>query len=151
MPRKVVEGERVPSHGVLPPRGFRMWLKAEPLPGDAPSPRLTAGFPRGVPGIAPSLGPGPRLLRPGFRGSTQTCDVAAGRGVWAGRPERGGESMPRESDKPGSDPGARRLVAQREHWSRARSNASTSSCSGDGGGVRIVPLNAWARLLRGLG
>jgi len=43
------------------------------------------------------------------------------------------------------------LVAQRGHRSRARSNASTSSCSGDGGGVRVVPLNAWARLLVGLG
>jgi len=58
--------------------------------------------------------------------------------------------VPRESDKPGIDPGALGLVAQRGHWSR-RSSASTSSCPVVGNGVRVVPLNAWALLLLGLG
>ena len=42
------------------------------------------------------------------------------------------------------------MVAQRGHWSR-RSSASTSSCPVVGSGVRVVPLNAWARLLLSLG
>jgi len=60
----------------------------------------------------------------------------------------------RRSSHTNRDPGARGgalgLVAQRGHWSR-RSSASTSSCPVVGSGVRVVPLNAWARLLLGLG
>ncbi|MCC6005875.1 MAG: hypothetical protein LM590_16175, partial [Thermofilum sp.] len=60
--------------------------------------------------------------------------------------------MPRESSRTNKDPGARggalRLVVQGSHQSGARSRAS--SCPVVGSGVRVVPLNAWARLLLGL-
>jgi len=53
------------------------------------------------------------------------------------------------SSDPGARGGALGLVVQGSHQSGARSRAS--SCPVVGSGVRVVPLNAWARLLVGLG
>jgi len=53
------------------------------------------------------------------------------------------------SSDPGARGGALGLVVQGSHQSGARSRAS--SCPVVGSGVRVVPLNTWARLLVGLG
>jgi hypothetical protein len=53
------------------------------------------------------------------------------------------------SSDPGARGGALGLVVEGSHQSGARSRAS--SCPVVGSGVRVVPLNAWARLLVGLG
>jgi hypothetical protein len=67
------------------------------------------------------------------------------RGAWAGTPRGEGEGVTRKSGRTSSDPGALGLVAQESHGSGRASKGS------GGGGVRIVPLNAWARLFVGLG
>jgi putative transposase len=105
------------------------------------------------------LGPGPTLLGPGSRGSAQTSAKAAGRGDWAGRPERGGERVTRNFNHANSDPGAlggasglKCTENTRKNNAKKKRNKKIRIIKKMDGGEEVIiePLNTWAQLFLSL-
>jgi len=110
--------------------------------------------PRGARPSPLHWGPGQHCWGPAPGEAPRPAPKRLGRGVWAGRPERGGESVTRNINHTSKDPealgGASGLKLQRT-TKKTRKNKRTRIVKKiDGEKVVIEPLNAWALPLVGL-